>query len=157
MAWNFNFFRIVVKWYFVSPSFWSHKIETKKLVLEPKIKRRKEKKNANLHKFSISVLSHSDPCSHAFSKDWIPSCYLLHVLMHGHFCKILTLRSLVYDPRFCGWSFHRKNDPNLPNKKKEKQEEWKPSINSELVSSLVVIHAVMPCWKIESHHVICYM
>jgi len=41
----------------------------KKLVLEPKIKRRKKKKNANLQKFSISVLSHSDPCSHAFSKD----------------------------------------------------------------------------------------
>ncbi len=110
MEWKTLLFCIVTKWFEaickVSLSFWCHKIETKKLFLEPKIKtRRKNKKNANLHKFWISLLSNSDPCKHAFSKDWIPSCYLLHVLMHGHYCKILIFSSLVYDPSFGRWCY----------------------------------------------------
>jgi hypothetical protein len=58
-----------------------------------------------VHEFWMSLLSSSNPCSHALLKDWIPTCYLLHVLMHGHFCKILNFSSLVYDPSFGGWCY----------------------------------------------------
>jgi hypothetical protein len=57
-----TFFCIVVKWYFVSPSFLSDKIEMKKLVLEPKRKRWKKKKNANLHKFTIRKMEKEEEC-----------------------------------------------------------------------------------------------
>jgi hypothetical protein len=57
------------------------------------------------HQFWISLLSNSNPCSHALLKDSNSSCYLLHVLMHGHFCKILIFSSLVYDPSFGRWCY----------------------------------------------------
>ncbi len=109
MGWKKLFFCIVAKESEaiskVCPSFWYHKIEKKKLVCEPKIKRMKTRRTKTLNKFWISLLSSSNPCSHALLKYWIPSYYLLHVLMHGHFCKILIFSSLVYDPSFGKWFY----------------------------------------------------
>ncbi len=107
MGWQKIFFCIVAKESEaickVVPSFWYHKIEKKKLVHEPKLERRKMKKNENPPRI-LSLLCSFNPCSHALLKDWIQTCYL-RVLMHGHLCKILIFSSLVYDPSFGGWCY----------------------------------------------------